>query len=391
MARRKSTDDEEREFVRLREKQLAKGRKSLYLDIYEGNGKRRYEFLNLYLEPETNRVVAKRNTEVRLAAQKILEARAGEVKAEKKLEAPSRRTPLLDYTEAVRDKHDRGNTHEGYNSLITHLRAYISKYYPTVRPEKYKLVNVGVDFIAGFVRYLREDVTGRVGHRHLTPGSVRTYYLRLVAVISDARKAGIITGAPVEAYRATYEHEKPKKPEDCRPYLIEEEIKQLARTPCRVDTVRRMFLLSCFTGLRLSDVEALTWGDLTTGTDGKLRAEISMQKTGSTIQVTINRTARQQLPERGEKTDEDRVFEAPGRSWIQKVVKEWVKAAGINKYITFHSARHTFATLSLTRGTDIYTVSKLLGHKSVEVTQIYAEVIGKKKEEGYEATEMDLD
>lgn len=69
------------------------------------------------------------------------------------------------------------------------------------------------------------------------------------------------------------------------------------------------------------------------------------------------------------------------KSYISRVVARWAVLAGINKHITFHCARHTFATLCLTYDIDLYTVSKLLGHRDIKTTQIYAKLIDKKKDE----------
>lgn len=63
------------------------------------------------------------------------------------------------------------------------------------------------------------------------------------------------------------------------------------------------------------------------------------------------------------------------------VLDTWAKEAGIQKHVTFHTARHTFATMELTMGADLYTTSKLLGHTEVRTTQIYAKIVNSKKEE----------
>ena len=74
----------------------------------------------------------------------------------------------------------------------------------------------------------------------------------------------------------------------------------------------------------------------------------------------------------------------PSENKINKHIKNWIQAAGINKHVTFHISRHNFATLLLSSDIDIYTVSKLLGHKDVKVTQIYAKLIDKKRDEAIE-------
>lgn len=80
----------------------------------------------------------------------------------------------------------------------------------------------------------------------------------------------------------------------------------------------------------------------------------------------------------------------PDPSWISRPLARWVEAAGITKHITFHCFRHTYATLQLANGTDIYTVSKMLGHTNVRTTQIYAKVIDEKKEKATEAFTLNM-
>ena len=80
----------------------------------------------------------------------------------------------------------------------------------------------------------------------------------------------------------------------------------------------------------------------------------------------------------------------PDPSWINRPVKKWIEAAGITKHITFHCFRHSYATLQLAGGTDIYTVSKMLGHTNVRTTQVYAKVVDEKKEKATETIKLDL-
>ena len=106
-----------------------------------------------------------------------------------------------------------------------------------------------------------------------------------------------------------------------------------------------------------------------------------MQKTKEPIYLPLSPEALKWMPERGEKTSEDHVFDLPSPTMINTLLKPWAKAAGIDKRFSFHTSRHTFATMLLTLGADLYTVSKLLGHSQIKNTQVYAEIINRRKVE----------
>lgn len=164
-----------------------------------------------------------------------------------------------------------------------------------------------------------------------------------------------------------------------REYLTIDELNTLAATPCDRPIMKRASLFSALTGMRHSDIQKLKWKEIIK--DGEhYRILFTQQKTKGVQYMPISDQAYQLCGERGEP---DRlVFEGlQDPSWINKPLERWIKAAGITKHITFHSGRHTYATLQLTNGTDIYTVSKMLGHTKVTTTQIYAKIVDEKKEQ----------
>ena len=114
---------------------------------------------------------------------------------------------------------------------------------------------------------------------------------------------------------------------------------------------------------------------------GRVRIEITMQKTKEPLYLPISDEALKWLPERGETNDSDFIFPLTHEGTVNDTLQHWAKVAGIIKHISFHVARHTHATMMLTLGADLYTVSKLLGHKNIATTQIYAKIVDKKKEE----------
>ena len=107
-----------------------------------------------------------------------------------------------------------------------------------------------------------------------------------------------------------------------------------------------------------------------------------MKKTREPLYLPLNKQALSYLPVRGLAASTDVVFKTlPELAYVNKHLKTWAAAAGITKNVSFHISRHTFATTSLTLGADLYTTSKLLGHASIQTTQIYAKIVNSKKDE----------
>jgi integrase len=171
--------------------------------------------------------------------------------------------------------------------------------------------------------------------------------------------------------------------ESRREVLTIEEVNKLADTPCSNNILRRASFFSILTGLRHCDIKELKWGQIVRHNDS-WRINFNQEKTDGVEYMPISDQAYELC---GERRDPDRlVFEGlMDPSWINRPVKKWIEAAGITKHITFHCFRHSYATLQLTNGTDIFTVSKMMGHTNVKTTQIYAKVVDAKKEKAAKA------
>lgn len=172
-----------------------------------------------------------------------------------------------------------------------------------------------------------------------------------------------------------------------REYLTIEELNTLASTPCEKEVLKRAALFSALTGLRHSDIQKLRWKEISVE-DGSVKLHFTQKKTKGVEYMPISQQAFQLCGE--PRLPEQFVFEdLTDPSWISRPLKKWIEAANIKKKITFHCFRHTFATLQLSNGTDIYTVSKMLGHTNVKTTQIYAKVVDEKKNKASEAIQLE--
>ena len=358
-----------KEPVRLRVRELANGNRSLYLDIYR-NGVRRYEFLKLYLIPEHCPADRQRNEQTMTFANAIKAQRVVELQASAHgLVAPNKggRVHLVDFMRAEQQGFSaRGSTsHAGaIVATIGHLEKFGAG--------SVRLQDVDRLFIEDFIEYLRRARSP--SGRRLRESSQRAYLNLLRGLLSRAVRAGMISKNPMQDVG---DNDMPQLRYRQRSYLTLEEVRRLADTPCRPEGLKRAFLFSCFCGLRFSDIAALQWRNVRDMGDGSLQVEIVQQKTQEAVYLPLSDNAVAQLPARGNL--DDLVFRLANHGHIGEVLSRWAAAAGVDKHVTFHVARHTCATLLLTFGADLYTVSKLLGHTNVKTTQIYAKVVDEKK------------
>ena len=377
-----------KEPVRIRFKQLSNGNQSIYLDYYTGDvirkenyvgGKRKYEFLKLYLTPERTREDKAKNEATLALAKAIQSKRIVEVQndAHGFQNTNKSRVNLLDYLENIGKQSAEQGSRNYARTVLNTVRVL-----KLFRGDYIAFRDVDKEFLSEFTDYLRQMPKAskygvlKAGGR-LSNNSVVSYYGTLRTAINRAYKEGIITVNPTKEFDfASKVRQEPSR----REYLTLDELKTLINTECRHEIVKRAFLFSCLCGLRVSDIRKLRWCDLQRS-GGRVRIEITMQKTKEPLYLPISDEALKWLPERGEANDSDFIFPLTHEGTVNDTLQHWAKVAGITKHISFHVARHTHATMMLTLGADLYTVSKLLGHKNIATTQIYAKIVDKKKEE----------
>ena len=390
MARNKS----DKRNVILREKKRANGGVSFYLDMYNPDGgdnshKHSYKFLKLYTSPikgsvEERADIRKRNREVRTLAEAARDkmeddlncGRLGIVNVNK-----SKKLLLVDWLRAFAEKKVELGRSKSNITAINNVILHIEKF---GAGKKY-LLDVDKAFCQKFLLYLASAKT--IGNdnpkwcehyeKPMAKSTAQLYYNTFVTALNEAVRDNFLSVNP--ATKLSKEDKKPIRAEkETRGYLEREDVLKLVATPCKNDMVKSAFLFACFCGLRVSDVRSLVWGDIESRED-RLFVVKQMVKTKHIITIPLSDAALKWMPTRGDAEDSDLVFDLPNYFSINYILQQWGKAAGVEKKVSFHLARHTFATSLLTKGADIYTTSKLLGHQNLRTTQIYADVVDSKK------------
>ena len=366
-----------KEPVRIRKKKLKGGNISLYLDIYH-HGIRKYEFLELYLIPEQIHADRAKNADVmalaeRIKAERILQLhKAGIEKWEQIKYADMLLTDWM--RRYTKESGFARNTIQGREKTLMHLERYLKQH----NQEFIRLSDVTKDFCRGFISYLR-TANNQATKNHeeiISQNTAHSYQQTLSAALNKAVCEGLISNNPFNQLVAK---EKIPMAESDREFLTIYELRRMAEAKCPNWEVKKAFMFSCFTGLRLSDIRTLTKEKIRTSVDGKsLYIDTIMQKTKKKVTIPLSQEALQWLPDDVESGEP--FFKLPNsKTAISNNIRKWCANAEIDKEITFHCARHTFGTIMLTVGADIYTTSKLMGHSDISTTTIYAKIIDQKK------------
>ena len=337
--------------VTLRKKVNSDGSTSLYLDVYH-NKKRHKEFLkDCKLYKATNPIERKRNKETMELAENIAIKRAQELVSQgyDVLASFKSNVDFIQYFENYISKYtkkDKRNMEGACNKFKDFLKK------EGIRSLTFKQLNENI--VNKYAEYLSDISEGE---------GASSYFKRFKKMIKQAVREKVILSNPAADVTIRRDDSLVKD------VLSIDEIKILAQTPAGNQQVRNAFLFCCFTGLSWIDVKELKWKHI------NLRNQILTKvraKTDTETVVTLNSSALSMLSEQGELND--LVFELPSNTGALKSLRNWVEKAKLQKHITWHCARHSFASNLIYYKTDVTIVAKLLGHSTLKYTQRYTRI-----------------
>ena len=259
-------------------------------------------------------------------------------------------------------------TLERYETSLKHTKNFLLW--------KYNLTDINIDkidhaFIMEYEFYLRSE-------RKCANNTAVKYIKNFHKIINQCLSNGWLNNDPFSNYKA-------KVKEVVRDFLSEAEIEQMINKKFvtdRLEIVRDIFVFSCFTGLAYIDVKQLTLDNISLGIDGDKWIFKNRQKTDTASKIPLLPMAQEIIDKYTEHPvckNEKRLLPILTNQKMNAYLKEIADVCGIKKDLTFHIARHTFATtITLSNGVPLETVSKMLGHTSLKTTQHYAKILDKK-------------
>ena len=376
--------------VKLREKSISGNRKSLYLDFYpaiphpETGEPTRREFLGMYLfDKGINPIDKQHNKETLQLAEQIRQKRenhlnkpeiyTGYEKEQLRIRERSEQN-FIEYFKSLADKRKASN-HDNWVSAYNYLETFTKG--------NLKFSDLNEKFCNEFKDYLLNTKSNKNKKVTLSQNSAVSYFNKIKATLKQAYKDGYLSSDLNSKIQPI------KQAETQRNFLTIEELNSLIKTECSNPLLKRVALFSALTGLRFSDIKNLVWSELEYIEGNGYFIKFKQQKTKGIEMMPISEQAYNLMGDRKEPTD--KVFQGLTYSaYENKHLSKWIGLSGITKDITFHCFRHTFATLQLSKGTDIYTVSKMLGHRELKTTQIYAKIIDQTKREAADKIKLDF-
>lgn len=381
-------------------KLLSDGMESLFLDFYYGcheeyseragrivvKKERRRETLHLQLFPAPSTPAQRQHNRDTLAiAQQLrLDAATQLLRQERGYNIPQekRTSDLLAYFAGVVDAKRAAQKGKGINhkSALTRFQHFLASS-PAYKPFATHLrpAQLTPDVVTAFTAYLQATSKGN--------GAASCYgYFK--ALVNAALKAGVLKTNPCAGISIKID-----KGSITKDMLTPAEIEQMMRVtlPSYMLTTRRAFLFSLFTGLRFCDVAAITWGNVDWVAR---RLSFQQQKTAGHSSSSCVTTPLSDflLKMMGTpQSKETRIFDLPSKFTCLHHLGKWTRAAGIDKHITWHCARHSFAVNLLNNGVNVKVVSNLLGHSSILMTEKYLRAVDALKVDAIERQQINPD
>ncbi|MBZ0184023.1 MAG: site-specific integrase [Melioribacteraceae bacterium] len=336
--------------VKLRKKQNTPKTASLYLDINRPNYKRERLFLGLILTGNKiqDKITLETANEIRIQKLAALQRNAHDLPIESKIK-------LIALIEDIAKTKEKSNTRKLYETVKIKLNKFDEN------ASSKRLSSITLNYLKEFETFLLNDEKEKVSK------NTAIHYLNaLKAVFNYATSKKLISVNPMKSYEIQ------RKDELEREYLTIAELKRLEAIENKNETLRA-FLFASYTGLRLSDIKELAYKNIE---DGKVK--VKMRKTEKFISIPLSNKAKE-LVSTKILNHTGKVFNLPSDVSIGNHLKKIFKSVEIEKKkISFHLSRHTFATIALTIGIDILTISKLLGHRELKTTQIYTNLVDEK-------------
>ena len=343
--------------VTLRQRLLPSGKITLYLDYYPAirnpktNKSQRHEYMGIYLYGNpTNRVQRDFN-------QTMLE-KAEIIRCRRQEQVINRQFGFIDHTQQREDflayfEETTKKRYQKWKIVYMHFHKFTGG--------KCSFGEVTADLCTRFREYLLNAKQLRHKTKKVSRNSAAGYFSTFRALLKQAYKERLLT-ENINDFLDYIEWE-----EVDRDFLTQEELIQLAQTPCKHDILRSASLFSCLTGLRISDIESLQWNYIQPVPAIGLCIVITIQKTKTPVKLPLCDEAIELM---GERTS-GKVFKGLKRSMTGKPLKDWIEAAGIKKHITFHVARHTYSTLQFAANSNPYAVQQSMCHKDIGTTMRY--------------------
>ena len=352
-----------RKKIKIRMRKKNTNRYSLYLDLWKDN-KRTYEYLNRYVEGSRESILS--DDEAIRYAISYRDRKESELyhngKSLKSINKHNLKANFVEYFKSLAENKS-GTTQKKWLSVHKHLLEFTNG--------KVTIESIDAKFCQSFYNHLNKR------GNHSTP---KVYYKVFSAALNQLVWDEIIASNPARkaANNPDMKHKLQQNKEKPREFLSIEEVKRLISNPIDNKQIMNAFLFSCFTGLRLEDIVELTFSAI-----NERYLYFRQLKTREDDRIKLHPVAYEIIKDQKnlQKKKSKKVFSLFENKATNRHLAKWVKKAGIEKKITFHCARHSFATIGLTYDISIYEIMKLLGHKDISSTEIYAKLIDKKKDE----------